>query len=127
VTSEQEISPEQLREMGRKQTEIKRGASRIVITIDDVRAIEASLGRAVEASQLEDRDYLLPVSGGWIDPDGTVRIGAWVLDPTSDPLTLTIRIPGLDSAPAIVTYHATLAHDASWHVVTIVPGHILRR
>ena len=98
------------------------------MTIDDVAAIEASLGQALKASQLEDRDYLIQFSkAGWIDGDGAVRIGAWVLDPTSDPLTLRIRMPGLETAPAVKTYNAILAHDDSWHVITVRMGHILRR
>ena len=45
--------------------------------------MEASLARfleSVDISQLEDRDQLLlSAKGGWIDAEGAVRIGSWVL------------------------------------------------
>ena len=125
---EQDIEPNELQATGRKQTEVSLGSKPVVITIHDVQAIEAALVRALESSPLEDRDYLLQCTkGGWIDGDGTVRIGPWVLAPRQNSLKLTFRMPGLQTAPAINTYEAALDRDDPWRVVSITRGHILRR
>ena len=78
--------------------------------------MEASLARfleSVDISQLEDRDQLLlSAKGGWIDAEGAVRIGSWVLASERDPLVLRIRMPSSVSAPVSKAYIAALAHVA---------------
>ena len=76
----------------------------------------------------EDRDQLLlSAKGGWIDAEGAVRVGSWVLASERDPLVLRIRMPGSVSAPVSKAYIAALAHEDKWQVVSISLERIKRR
>jgi hypothetical protein len=107
----------------------------VVLTLEDVTAIQKSLYAYLLATDgpksgwFEDRELLLlhARSAGWIDEDGAIRIAAWVLNPTSHPLKLWLRVPGLETAPAIRAYVAELAPDPPWRVVSVHHAHIRRR
>jgi hypothetical protein len=69
---------------------------------------------ALRGSSLEERDHLLTLTEKapiWIDPDGIVHIGPWLLQPRGHNLVLTYRPPS--DAPVIRAYAATFARQGS--------------
>jgi hypothetical protein len=93
---------------GPDQTVVDLAGQEIVITLDDARALKVALLEHLKGSQIEDRDYLIRMTTqapAWIDPDGFVRIGGWLLQPRGGSLTLTYRMPaGAESTRAYVAY-----------------------
>jgi hypothetical protein len=114
-------------------TTIAFGGAEIPLTVDDARAMQTALLTylaSVDTSHVEDRDYLIARTKGapaWIDTDGVVRISAWVLQPRSDGLVLTYRMPTPEEAPVIKGYVAVLVHEDPWRVVDIGTERIRRR
>lgn len=130
-----EVSKEELRARSLKETTIDRPTGRLVLTLDDVTAIQKSLHAYLLATDrpdsgwFEDRERLLLEAQdvGWIDADGAVRISTWVLDAQNEPLRLWLRIPGEETAPVIRAYVAELAYDEPWRVVSVTQARIRRR
>lgn len=68
----------------------------VTVTLDDARAMKDALLRALDASQVEHREHLIRMTASapvWIDPDGVVRIGAWLLERAQDAMALTFPLP----------------------------------
>ena len=93
------------------------------VTATDGEAMRSALVRYLEACStrdVEDRDLLSQMTRNapsWIDPDGTLRVGAWIFT-AEDELSLRYRMP--PRAGAIRLYIATLRHTHGyWAVVAL--------
>jgi hypothetical protein len=72
------------------------GDREVSLTIGDARELKIALLRRLKAETVEDRDYLIRMTEkvpGWIDPDGFVRIGNWLLQAKKEALVLVYRMP----------------------------------
>ena len=81
---------------GPDRTTVTLAGAALTITLDDARAMKAALVRALDESSAEHRDHLVRMTVQapvWIDPDGLVHIGAWLLERRQDALALTFRMP----------------------------------
>jgi hypothetical protein len=115
------------------QSTIMDGGSRITLTVEDAKAMNAALLAYLDAansSEVPDRDYLIQWSQGpaFIDVDGALRISTWVLKSTDEGLVLNCRIPTGAAAIERREYTASLVHDDGWRVTRVRPIHVrLRR
>jgi hypothetical protein len=95
---------------GPDQTVIHVGGREVVLTLEDARRLKTALMDHLKRSKVEDRDYLVRMTDkvpGWIDPDGRVRIGGWLLQARGDSLALTYRMPGGPGAIKAYTTRVT--------------------
>jgi hypothetical protein len=76
-------------------TVLQVGGAEVTLTVADLKAIRDALLEYLKQSQYEDRDPLIRRSGGpaWIDPQGTARIGPWVLGVDGNDIYLRYREP----------------------------------
>jgi len=120
-------------ELGPKSTTIDWGDSRITLTVEDAKAMNAALLaylNAADASQMPDRDYLIQWSQGpaWIDVDGVVRINIWALRAEDEGLVLTCRMPAAEGARERKEYVAAIVRDDVWRVTNVHAKYVrLRR
>jgi hypothetical protein len=81
---------------GPDRTTVTLAGAALTITLDDARAMKEALVRALGESPAEHRDHLVQMTVQapvWIDPDGLVHIGAWLLERRQDALALTFQMP----------------------------------
>ena len=100
-----------------------------VITLDDARAMKDALLDELKRSKIEDKDYLVRMTTkvpAWIDPDGHVRIGGWLLQARGQALVLAYRLP---QGPGVIRgYVAQLKQEPpGWKVLEILPERIAPR
>jgi len=78
-----------------ERTVLRVGDAEVTVTLDDARAIRLALLDYLKQSDYEDREALLRFSQGpaWIDPDGKVRIGPWLLGSEGKDMFLRYREP----------------------------------
>jgi hypothetical protein len=104
----------------RPQTVVRVGDADVTITLADARAMRDALRTYLQGAEYEDRDALLERTQGsaWIDAEGTVRIGVWVLGAEDDELYLRYReAAGQLAAKA---HRATLQKkDGAWTVTAL--------
>lgn len=111
-----------------ERTVLRVGDEDVTLTRADVAAIAAALREALKTSDHPERDELAVWSqgDGWIDPDGSVHIGTWLLGAEGGGLVLRYR--------EAVTEPATKAHraevekkDGAWTVSKIAYERIRSR
>jgi hypothetical protein len=109
-------------------TVLRVGDADMSLTLDDVKAIQVALLDYLKRSDYEDRDALIGWSRGlaWIDADGKVRIGPWLLGSDGKDILLRYREPpGEHMAKA---HRASLTKkDGTWTVSNLAMEHITRR
>jgi hypothetical protein len=111
-----------------ERTVLRVGEAEVELTLDDVRAIRDALVDHLGRSNYEDRDALLPWSQGpaWIDAEGRVRIGPWLLGSRGTQVFLRYREPPGQLAGK--AHKAVLARkDGRWTVTDLVMERIKRR
>jgi hypothetical protein len=109
-------------------TVIRVGETEVSLTLDDAKAIRAALLDYLKASSYEDRDELIRWTGpAFIDTEGKVRIGVWLLGSDGKDIYLRYRErPGQNMAKA---HRAFLTKEnGTWTVSNLMMEHIsLRR
>jgi hypothetical protein len=111
---------------GPEQVQIDVAGARLTVTRADVQAMKAALLAHLRQSDAEDRDLLVRMTErapAWIDAEGAVRVGAWLLQPRESGLALTYRLPpGRDAGKA---YAALLSRaDGQWTVQKLLTERI---
>ena len=112
----------------RDRTIIRVGDAEMSLTLDDVKAIQAALLDYLKKSDYEDRDALIGWTQGlaWIDPEGKVRIGPWLLG--SDEKSLFLRYREPPGQYAGKAHRAFLTKkDEGWTVTKLVMERIRAR
>lgn len=100
----------------------------VTITRADVAAIAAALRDALKTSDHPERQELLVWSqgDGWIDPDGSVRIGTWLLSAEGGGLILRYRETVTE--PATKSHRAVVEKkDGAWTVSRVAYERIRSR
>ncbi len=109
-----------------QETEIRQGDAKVRITIDDAKQIRTALLDALRQSNLGDRDELIAFTEplpAWIDSDGRVMIGGWLLQLRDRQVVATYRLS--QNEERAVGYTALVTKDEKgWRVTRIVPEHI---
>jgi hypothetical protein len=101
-------------------TVLRVGDADVTITRADLAAIADALRAFLKASDYVERDEVLVWSQGegWIDPDGSARIGTWLLGAEGGELYLRYREPatelGAKAHRAVVE-----KKDGAWTVVKV--------
>jgi hypothetical protein len=104
---------------GPEQMIVQIDKEQVTVTIKEAEAIKNALIAYLRTSTLEDRDYLLRMTEqvpAWIDPDGFLRIGAWLLQARGNSLLLTYRMQ--QGAPVVRLFAATLAKSSKGWIIT---------
>ena len=107
-----------------ERTALRVGDAELTVTLDDAMAIEVALVDYLKKSNYEFREELLRWTGpAFIDAEGTVRIGLWILGSRGNDLYLRYRErPGQHMAIAHV---ASLSKkDGTWAVTNVVTEHL---
>ena len=81
---------------GPNQTMISLAGKNLTVTLDDAQAMRAALLAYLATSSASDRDDLVRMvreTPGWIDADGILRIGPWLLEARANSLVLSNRLP----------------------------------
>lgn len=114
---------------GRKETWIRQGDSEVLITIDDAIQIRSALLDALRQSKLSDRDDLIALTEplpAWIDSDGHVMVGGWLLQLRNRRLIASYRLS--QNEERAIGYAASVIRDGkAWRVPGIVPETVLFR
>lgn len=109
-----------------ERTVVRVGDADVVITLQDAKEMQAALLGYLKASKYEDRGELMRWSQGpsvWLDPDGIVRIGPWVLGVEDREIILRYREPPAgDAAKAHKAYLAK--KDGRWIVKEVLTERI---
>lgn len=112
---------------GLDQTTITLGGTALTITIQDARAIKAALVGFLGGWKGEDREVLLRDAmsdTAWIDSEGDLRIGDWLLEANESHLLLRRRdSPGQFSVKAHVA-HLSRTSEGRWAIERIERQHI---
>lgn len=116
--------------IGPEQTTMAIGGHLMVLTRGDAAEMrEALLAYLQAAPPFEGRDDLLrrtQAVPGWIDPDGRIRIGGWLLDTRGGRLVLAYREPS--NAPRLRVFVAPLIRtEHGWAVTELQEGSLRRR
>ncbi len=103
------------------------GAVEVTLTLDDAKAMEVALLSYLKQSDHEDRDELIRWTGpAWIDVEGLVRIGPWLLGSDGKDLFLRRREPG--GRHGAKAHRALLIRkDGAWIVSKVETEWIRRR
>jgi hypothetical protein len=111
---------------GPKETVIRHGGADMRITLDDAKSMRESLHDFLKKSDFGDKDQLLDdMKGipGWIDSDGVVRPGGWLLESRGTDLVLTYRMN--QNERRAVGYAAFVTKGATgWQVTKVEPAKI---
>jgi hypothetical protein len=95
----------------------------ITITLDDANQIRAALLNALKTSQLTEKKILIAMLEplpAWIDSDGRVMIGGWLLQLRNSQLVASYRISTNDERA--IGYTAQIDKEGNnWRVIRIVP------
>jgi hypothetical protein len=109
-------------------TVLRVGDAEVSVTLEDAKAIQAALLAYLKQSDYEGRDGLIGWSQGqaWIDAEGKVRIGPWLLGSDGREIYLRYReAPGQHMARA---HRASLIKkDGAWTVSGLMTEHISAR
>ena len=109
-------------------TALRVGDAEVPVTLEDAKAIQAALLAYLKQSDYEDRDGLIGWTQGqaWIDAEGKVRIGPWLLGSDGQGLFVRYREPaGQHMARA---HRASLIKkDGTWAVTGLMAEHISAR
>src|SRR5262249_49167299 len=103
---------------GPSETKIVVGDKEITLTREDAHEMKTALVKYLTAAKIPEREYLLRMLQevpGWIDEDGTLRIGAWLLGSRGDALALTNRLPHAPAGCAMYHAHVERVGDG-WRV-----------
>lgn len=97
------------------------GGTELFVTLADAEAMRAALLDQLKQSSVEERDQLLGLTekaAAWIDPDGYLRIGRWLLETRGSSLVLTFRL--VSEATILTNYIARLeTNSAGWSVTSL--------
>ena len=108
------------------ETVIQQEGIEIRITIDDAQKIRNALLMTLKKSDLGDRDQLIALTTplpAWIDADGRVMVGGWLLHIKNQKLMLTYRLE--QNEERAIGYSAPVIRgDQDWQVKIIVPEKI---
>ena len=108
---------------GPKETKIRQGDTEVRITIEDAKQIRIALLKALKQSQLADRDQLIALTKplpAWIDSDGRVMVGGWLLQLRKGELVASYRL-AQDKERAIGYVASVVKVGKDWRVPQIVP------
>lgn len=103
-----------------KETVLRVGEADVTITLADAKAMREALQVYLKASDYPERDEVLVWTQGdaWIDADGTVRIGPWLLGSEDGELCLRYREPA--TALAMKAHRAVVEKkDGAWTVTKL--------
>ena len=108
----------------KERTVLRVGDAEVELTFDDAKAIQKALLDYLEQSSYEDRDELLKWSDpAFIDGDGTLRVGLWVLGADAKQMFLRFREPPGQFAGK--AHKAILARtDGTWKVTDLMTERI---
>ncbi len=105
---------------------LSQGDMKYKITLDDAKLIRTSLINALKQSELGDKDFLIAMIDplpAWIDSDGRVMIGGWLLQLKNSHLVASYRIS--TSKERAVGYIALINKtDNTWSVTQVMPEKI---
>jgi hypothetical protein len=105
---------------------LRQGGVEFRISLDDAQQMRIALLDALKHSQLGDRDTLIALTNplpAWIDSDGRVMLGGWMLQLKNSQLVASYRLSR--NAERAVGYSATISKDGNvWRVLQIVPEKI---
>ena len=105
---------------------IHEGDFEIRITIHDANQIREALLKALRMSDIGDREALIAFTEplpSWIDSDGRVMIGGWLLQLRKHQLVATYRLS--QNEERAVGYAASVVKDVNgWRVAQVVPEKI---
>jgi hypothetical protein len=101
-----------------ERTVLRAGETDVELTFDDAKAIQKVLGDYLQQSTYPDRDELLKWSGpAFIDGDGKLRIGLWVLGWDGKNKTMFLRLRETPGQLMAKAHKATLARtDGQWTI-----------
>ena len=110
----------------------------LVLDRDDAQAITGSLRHFLDTDpSVKSIPLLDSTSHAWlragdapfVDPDGGVRIGLWLLQARGDAVVLVCRAPGATTGQASYQYVASVSVDArrQWQVTAIAWEKLLAR
>ena len=111
------------------EAKIQQGGVTVRITVDDAQKIRDALLAALKNSDLGDRDQLVELTTplpAWIDADGRVMVGGWLLQIKNQKLVATYRL-GQNAERAIGYSAIVIKSDQGWQVKQISPEKILFR
>lgn len=103
-----------------KETVLRVGEADVTITLADARAMREALRAHLKGSDYPERDAVLVWTQGeaWIDAEGSVRIGPWLLGAEGGELYLRYREPA--TALAMKAHRAVVEKkDGAWTVVKL--------
>jgi hypothetical protein len=110
----------------KKEATIREGDFEIRITIEDAREIRTALLHALKTSDIGDRDQLIASTEplpAWIDSDGRVMIGGWLLELRDQELVATYRLSTNEERAVGYVAFVDKQRDA-WRVTQITPEKI---
>jgi hypothetical protein len=111
-----------------KDTVLRVGETDVTITLADAQAMREALRAYLKASDYPERDEVLVWTKGEasIDPDGSVRIGPWLLGAEDGEIILRYREPA--TALAMKAHRAVVEKkDGAWTVSRLEMERIRRR
>lgn len=111
---------------GPDQTTLRVAGTDVTITLADARQMRTAVLDYVRQSDIGDKDELVKLTQAtpaWIDPDGRVRAGGWVLEARGAQLMLACRISQNDERAVGYAAFVTRGPDG-WKVLRVVPEKI---
>ena len=112
-----------------KEATIRQGDTEVQITLDDAKQIHSALLDALRQSNLGDRAELIAFTEplpAWIDSDGRVMVGGWLLQLRNRQLVASYRLA--QNEERAVGYVASVRQEGKeWRVLQIVPEKVLFR
>lgn len=114
---------------GEKEARIRQGDHEERITLADAQQIRDALLGALRQSQIGDRDELIALTEplpAWIDADGRVMVGGWLLQLRNRQLLVSYRLS--QNEERAVGYVAVVTKEGKgWRVLQVTPEKILFR
>lgn len=111
------------------ETWIRQGETAILVTVADATQIRNALLDALRQSTLGDRDELIAFTEplpAWIDSDGRVMVGGWLLQLRKGQLIASYRLS--QNNERAVGYAASVIREGkNWRVPKITPELVLFR
>jgi len=114
---------------GLDETKITLHGKEIVITKSEAKQMGDALKTFIQTNPVEHKEFLLknlPKSQGWIDYEGIVRVGLWVLGEFSDRLALTYRPPPSLELGTVMFVASLAKKDSAWYVLDVEAARIMR-
>lgn len=111
------------------ETTLRQGEVEILITLEDAKQIRAALYDALRQSNIGDRDQLIAFMEAlpaWIDSDGRVMIGGWLLQLRNYELVATYHLS--KNAERSLGYIAFIVKEQHrWRITRIEPEKLVFR